>query len=89
MSPEVRAYLIEHDVSATIALNDWYQNEIGNTESMRLEHDLAEVEAMLKTLPIKRDKLLRQIEVARGREARMAAERARRDAKKDERGRRR
>ena len=88
VAPEVRAYLLEHDLSATIALNDWYQNEIGNTESSRLEHELAEVDASLKILPAKREKLLRQIDTARNREARMAAERARRDAKRAE-GRRR
>lgn len=89
MSPELDAYLEEHSLSATSALSDWYANEIGNTESSRLEHELAEVDASLKILPAKREKLLRQIETARSREARMAAERARRDAKKAEgRGRR-
>lgn len=89
MSPELDAYLDEHGLSATSAINDWYANEIGNTESSRLEHELAEVDAALKILPAKREKLIRQIETARNREARMAAERARRDAKRAEgRGRR-
>lgn len=88
-SPEIRAYLDEHDLSLTDAIREWYSNEIGNTESSRLEQELAEVESLLKTLPIKREKILKQIESARNREARMAAERARREARMaEQRGRR-
>lgn len=84
VTPEIDSYLIAHGLSLTDALNDWYASEIGQAESSRLKDKLAEIDAGIKTLPVEREKVLKQIEIARAREARIAAERARRDARKAE-----
>ena len=81
VTPEIDSYLAAHGLSLTDAINDWYTSEIGQAESSRLKDRLAEIDAEMKVLPIEREKVLKQIEIARTRESRMAAERARRDAK--------
>lgn len=87
VTPEIDSYLVSHGLSLTDAINDWYGSEIGQAESSRLKGRLAEIDAEMKVLPVEREKVLKQIEIARTREARIAAERARRDARKVDGGR--